>query len=279
LPPGWLGKVHALHLGVQAASGEWLLFTDADVHCRPECLERAVALAVAERLDHLTLWFRLLARSVALRAALLSFGVSLVAMTRPLRVGRPGSKAFFGIGAFNLVRRDALERTPGLAWLRMELADDMAVSRLVVEHGGRSGWRHAHELLELEWYPSLPAMIRGLEKNSYGIFSRFSPLLFAVKLLLALGVSAAPVVALFAGGGCAVIGALALFACFSTYAVASRFMGFGAAEALAGPLLGPPAIFVALLGSALATWRQGGIRWRGTLYPVAELRSGQVVRL
>ena len=55
LPENWLGKVHALHQGVQRASGNWLLFTDADVHFSPEILEKAVSYAQSQRLDHLAL--------------------------------------------------------------------------------------------------------------------------------------------------------------------------------------------------------------------------------
>src|SRR2546423_821839 len=53
LPPGWLGKNHALHVGSAVARGEWILFTDADVHFERDALRRAVRYAVYRRLDHL----------------------------------------------------------------------------------------------------------------------------------------------------------------------------------------------------------------------------------
>jgi glycosyltransferase involved in cell wall biosynthesis len=53
LPEGWLGKNHALADGAEAATGEWILFTDADIHFQPDALRRAVAYARAQTLDHL----------------------------------------------------------------------------------------------------------------------------------------------------------------------------------------------------------------------------------
>src|SRR5262249_27703403 len=53
LPPGWLGKVHALREGLRLAKGEWILFSDADVHLAPSALQKAVALAEARGLDQL----------------------------------------------------------------------------------------------------------------------------------------------------------------------------------------------------------------------------------
>ncbi|MCI5159154.1 MAG: glycosyltransferase family 2 protein, partial [Candidatus Electrothrix sp. AUS1_2] len=58
LPAGWLGKNHALHLGAARATGEYLLFTDADVHYTPDTLRRAVARMETRTLDHLSLIFR-----------------------------------------------------------------------------------------------------------------------------------------------------------------------------------------------------------------------------
>ena len=51
LPAGWLGKTHAMWTAANAATGEWLLFTDADVLFRPDSLRRAMAYAEAENAD------------------------------------------------------------------------------------------------------------------------------------------------------------------------------------------------------------------------------------
>src|SRR6266571_8688262 len=55
LPEGWLGKCHACHLGAGAASGDWILFTDADCWLKPDVIRRALLVAEREGADHLTL--------------------------------------------------------------------------------------------------------------------------------------------------------------------------------------------------------------------------------
>src|SRR5262245_56083515 len=75
LPQGWLGKVHALHRGVEQASGDWLLFTDADVHFGAAILRRAIALVLQQRVDHLALIPRTLQKSFWLELAVNTFGL------------------------------------------------------------------------------------------------------------------------------------------------------------------------------------------------------------
>ncbi|MCB9419139.1 MAG: glycosyltransferase family 2 protein [Ardenticatenaceae bacterium] len=54
LPEGWLGKPHACHHGAAEASGDWLLFTDADTEHTPDGLARAMQYALDHELDGLT---------------------------------------------------------------------------------------------------------------------------------------------------------------------------------------------------------------------------------
>ena len=56
LPEGWLGKNHACHRLGEEASGDWLLFLDADVNVRPELFRDSVGFAVRKRLQLVSLF-------------------------------------------------------------------------------------------------------------------------------------------------------------------------------------------------------------------------------
>lgn len=281
LPPGWLGKVHAMSRGAASARGEWLLFTDADVHFRDQVIERVISVVERERLDHFTLWPSLLGKTVALRAALIAFTTNLLILLRPHRLGGENSRGFVGVGAFNLVRRSALNQTPGLEWLKMEIVDDTGLAKMMVESGFRSSWRSAGESLSVEWYPSISTMIRGLEKNMYGAFSHFRLSVFLIKFVLIIPFILAPYLAVFSfspwwlvASGLLVFGVWWLLSGLTAAAA-----GFGVAEALLAPFVGAGIMFLALARSTWLTLRNGGIRWRGTFYPLKELQAGARLKL
>ncbi|HTE05346.1 MAG TPA: glycosyltransferase, partial [Planctomycetota bacterium] len=107
LPAGWLGKVHAMEVGARAAAGEWLLFTDADVHLAPGALRAAVALCEERGADHLVVLPQIWSSGALLDAVVASFGRLFVLGCRLWAVSDPESTASTGVGAFNLVRRSA----------------------------------------------------------------------------------------------------------------------------------------------------------------------------
>jgi len=177
LPPGWLGKLHAMSEGLRRATGEWILFSDADVHLAPGTIARAVSLAEAQRLDHLSLLPQLDPATWLVDAALASFTRTGLVLGRVWLVSDPRSKVGGSVGAFGLVRRDALERSPGIEHLRLEVADDLALGQMLKSSGSRSALANGRELVRIHWYRSLAELTRGTEKGAAVFDHRLLPAL------------------------------------------------------------------------------------------------------
>jgi glycosyltransferase involved in cell wall biosynthesis len=276
LPPGWLGKNHALWRGAERATGEWLLFTDADVIFAPTSFRRAVAYAVAEGLDHLTLAPLLIARSVVLRAFVAFFGYAFVALWGAYRANDPKSSRGVGIGAFNLVRREAYERIGTMRALSLRPDDDIRLGRRIRAFGFRQRVLNGRDALSVEWYPSLVAAISGLEKSMYASMDyRIVDGVLVVTFIVATMVW--PFIGVVALGG--VDRAL--------LAVAVVCLWLGLAETYRqaiGPIDRSAVIATALFPISAAAFAYAAVRsmilaerrgvcWRGTVYPLAVLRA------
>lgn len=264
LPEGWLGKVHALQVGLEHASGEWILFSDADVHLAPGTLQRLVAWADREGVDHLVCLPGLTGGGPGITATLAGFFRMVFTLSRLWAVERPDSSAAVGAGAFNLFRRAALDRTPGLPWLRMEIGDDMALGVMLKRGGARQRAVVAREAVSLEFYPSLAAMTRALEKNGASAPMPLVVLGCLLLVVLELGWLAGP--SLPAVGLAGAVAAL-------TQLGVCAWLGLPRWPALLPGLGVLPLAWAMIRSSALALVR-GGVRWRGTFYPTAVVRAG-----
>lgn len=271
LPDGWLGKVHAMQRGLACARGEWLLFSDADVHLAPGTLARLVAWAELTGVDHVAALPSVSARGPVLAPALAGFFRLFCGLARLTAVADPRSDAALGCGAFNLVRRSALDRSPGLEWLRMEIGDDVALGLMLKRSGARQAAVVGNRAISLEFYPTFSALVRALEKN--GATAPAPLLLAGVVALVALELGfllglhpSAPPIAL----------ALALFTsalAIATQAVTAGWLGLPRWPALVPGLSILPLGWSVARAAALA-WRRGGVVWRGTFYPTAAIRAG-----
>ena len=275
LPEGWLGKVHAMQRGLERATGEWVLFSDADIHLAPGLLERVIAHAEHEKLDHVSILPTVTCSGALLQATLTSFFRIICTAGRPWAVSDPKSSAAVGIGAFNLVRRSALERTPGLEWLKMEIGDDMALGVMLKRSGARPAVLNGRSEVSLEFYPSLRALTRALEKN--GASAPFPQLFFGNLLLVVLecgllaGVLSGHVpLQLLAMATCAVASGVTLGV--------SHWLGFPRGSALI-PFLGILPLAWAMIRSGVLALMRGGVLWRGTYYPTSTVRAGLRLRL
>jgi glycosyltransferase involved in cell wall biosynthesis len=275
LPDGWLGKNHALQLGAGRATGEILLFTDADIVMEPSTVARAVGYLERERLDHVAV-----APELKMPGPLLDlfggvFAVFFAQYARPWLARDPRSSAHIGIGAFNMVRARAYHAAGGHAPIAMRPDDDMKLGKLLKQNGFRQDVLFGRGLVSVEWYSSFGEVVRGLEKNSFaGLDYSVVRVVGSAVVLLALNVL--PWVALLLTSGAAWwLNAGSVLLMVALFAASSRASG-------ANPLLGvgfPIAtlLFIYILVRAtVLTLRNGGIRWRDTHYPLEQLRANRV---
>ncbi|MGC1289647.1 MAG: glycosyltransferase [Candidatus Acidiferrales bacterium] len=274
LPAGWLGKPHALAMAYEKAGGDWLVFTDADVQFEPDLLRRALAVVEQERADHLTLLVRLDLRGFWEPVALGYLGAGF-ALMRPWKTKEPKSNAYMGVGAFQMIRRATYEAIGTHRRLAMEVVDDMKLGKLVKVGGFRSMVAPSEHLVHVRWQEGFGNIVKGLTKNMFaGMgYSSFMALSVACNTLL---LSVAPVLGvIFARGAAqiaaaaAVIAAMIFEAQLMPRARASRW--FGVTHAL-----GALVIVYIILRSMVVTLGRGGVVWRGTFYPLEELKRGQV---
>lgn len=271
LPDGWLGKVHAMHRGLARARGEWVLFSDADVHLAPGTLARIVAWAERTGVDHVAALPSFTARGPLLAPALAGFFRMFCGLARLPSAADPRSSVAVGSGAFNLVRRAALDRSPGLEWLKMEIGDDVALGLMLKRSGARQAVVVGDGFISLAFYPTVGALVRALEKN--GATAPAPLLLAAVVALVALELGslaallpAAPPVAL-------ALMLVTLALAVTAQAITSRWLGLPRWPALV-PFLAVFPLGWAVARAAVLAQVRGGVRWRGTFYPTETLRAG-----
>jgi glycosyltransferase involved in cell wall biosynthesis len=274
LPEGWLGKPHALHLAIQQARGLWLLLTDGDVRFEPEALERALRMALREQADHLVLMPTMDGQNWAEAAMHATIQALSLHAFRMWRVPDPKSRDFFGVGGFTLVRRQKLEELGGMERLRMEVVEDVAIGYLVKRSGGRSVIAIGRGLVRIHWIEGFFGIVKNFEKNGFaGLRYRVG-----VALGLSLGIAGHALVPLdalrhgpwgVAAGMLSYLGiGLAFLACRRIHGVSPLLAFFFAPCALVEAW--------AFFRSTMLTILRGGVVWRGTFYPLADLRRNAI---
>lgn len=274
LPEGWLGKNHALAEGSTNASGDWILFTDADVHFQPGTLQRAIAYARAQTLDHLAAVPALVEHGHWYGSCINAFSVAFTVAGRPWQIPDPRSRAFGGIGAFNLVRTSTYRKLGGHVPIHLRPDDDIKLGKLM-KSGGFSELVLGGGAISVSWYKNVREMILGLTKNSYAAadYRWWVPPVSTAAVALGL---LWPFVALFVTTGpawwcyLATIGVMFGLGCDQ-----ARFTG---GRWWYGFLLPVGMVLMSFIvwRSMVVTHWTGGITWRGTFYPLAHLKNNRL---
>jgi hypothetical protein len=270
LPPGWMGKAHALALGARRARAQWLLFTDGDMQFDARAVALGLGYALAARADHVVLLFTLELESIAEAAVFAAFQALSGWNFRLWKVADPKARDFFGAGGFNLVRRAVYEQVGGFEGLRMEVVEDLRLGWKIKRAGFAQRIVTGTGLVNIRWINGALGIVGLLEKNGFAAV-RYS---VGLALVAFVGFGAQivlPLAALVIGGCTAVAGVLTYAFIALTYAANRRVTQVSPWVAmLFAPATG--ILLFAFVRSMVLTIRRGGVVWRGTLYPLDELR-------
>jgi cellulose synthase/poly-beta-1,6-N-acetylglucosamine synthase-like glycosyltransferase len=275
LPTGWLGKTHAMWTAGKQASGDWLLFTDADVLFKPDALRRALVYAESERADHVVLFPRMIMKRPGEKMMIAFFQTLFVFGHRPWKVAEPDTKDHMGVGAFNMIRREVYEAIGTYQALRFEVLDDMKLGKVVKTAGHAQRNVFGEDLISIRWAKGALGVVRNLTKNFFAVMSFQWPRALISCFALAF-LNLMPFLGVFLAHGWAKVPyAIALLSMFLIYYGMSSMSSVPSYYFFLHPV--STLLFVyTMLRSMMVTLWHGGVTWRGTKYPLEELKRGLV---
>jgi hypothetical protein len=214
-------------------------------------------------------------RSLLLNAFVVAFLLWLVAYLRPWKARDPRSRHFVGVGAFNLVRMATYLAADGHESIRLRPDDDIKLGKVLKRSGARQDVLSGRGMVSVEWYSSLGEAVEGLMKNSFAVV-QYHPLLGVLGALLIAGLGVGPLLAvLFGSGTPRLLGGIAAVFQLGLHLRAARESGAPYRTASLYPVMSLLLAWIVLRAMTL-TMVRGGIVWRGTFYPLAELRRNRV---
>ncbi len=265
LPEGWTGKLWALNQGVAraaATSASFYWFTDADIVHAPKTLRRLVSRAENGKLDIASLMVLLPAETTVERLLIPPFLFFFLKLYPPRWIANPNARTAGAAGGCILLRREAVERSGGLAAIRGEVIDDCALARAVKKSGGKIWMGLTRASQSLRGYGTF-GEIRDMVARTAFTQLRYSSLLLLGTLLGMFLTYLAPVALLFAKNLVAIAFGISAWALMSlSFLPTLRFYRM---SALWAPLLPLAAGFYsyATWVAAVRYWLGRGGQWKG----------------
>jgi glycosyltransferase involved in cell wall biosynthesis len=168
LPQGWNGKQWGCERMGQAAHGQWVLFTDADVRFERDCVARTLARAESLGADLLSTAPRQVTGSWAEHAVIPLISFVLLSYLPMARMRATTSPAASGAcGQFILARRDAWLASGGHAAFRASMHDGIKMPRAFRRAGFRTDLFDGTDLVQCRMYRGFGQVWRGFAKNAY----------------------------------------------------------------------------------------------------------------
>jgi len=268
LPPGWVGKNWACWNGAQRASGEWLLFMDADVRTHPATVRTALGWALRERADLATIAPRIDMESFWERLILPFYVQVVLTYFRTPHVNRPRSRTAMANGQFWLTPRSVYEAEGGHDAIRSIVLEDVAIARRYRADGRTLRVAWAPAVAETRMYRNRREMFEGLLKNVHGTEFSSARLLGSIAGLVGLfllPLALLPLGLLVGSLALTALGGFLYVALFGKHVVFSRAIGAPWYYGLLFPV--SVGYYVVLCSTSLSRGlRRKGVAWKGRSY-------------
>jgi hopene-associated glycosyltransferase HpnB len=265
LPPGWSGKLWALHQGIEAArefSPDFFLLADADVVHAPGNLRALASLAETGNYDMASLMVKLHCSSLAERALIPAFVFFFLMLYPPAWIADPRRKTAGAAGGCILIRPQALWRAGGMEAIRGEIIDDCALARRVKLSGGHLWLGLACQSASIRPYTSFGNIGRMISRAAFNQLRHSTPLLVVALLGLAVTYVAPPMLLLARQVVPAALAICAWLLMALSYLSMVRFYRLNPLWSFALPAI---ALFYmgCTLHSAFKFWSGRGGEWKG----------------
>ncbi len=273
LPDGWLGKLNALQKGVEASTGEWLLFSDADIVVSDGVMEQVMAYAVGNDLHHVAMLPSFYPISFLADAGVSAIIRTVIFGSQPWKIGKKDSKWATGSGSFNLVKRSMLEKIGGFESLKMEVIDDIALGQKLQKAGARPGMIFGRELVNVKWYDSTKDLFNGVGRTLFAGMGRFSGLRLTLIALFPYFFDMLPYFLFLSDSVYIRTVAITTILVSVTVEYALNIHLGRSIVSVLFPPIGHTMAFAICIYSAVVNSIRGGINWKGTFYDSKTLRE------
>jgi glycosyltransferase involved in cell wall biosynthesis len=167
LPDGWVGKNHALWVGVRQAKSPWLLFTDADAEHERDSVARALQIAKEQGAALVSFSPEQITETWYERALIPFIYLRLAKRFSYENVNDPNSPAAAANGQFLMMRRDVYDAIGGHSGVAGEVLEDVALAMRVKAAGHRISFGSGKGIVRVRMYRSFREMWQGWKKNLY----------------------------------------------------------------------------------------------------------------
>jgi len=278
-PNGWIGKNWACMEGYKKATGELLLFTDADTKHAKNVISLAVSHLLTFNLDALTAMPKLVPIDFWTKITLPMISTFLHTRFSAVRVNDPSKKTGYFFGSFFIIKQKTYEEVGTHEGVKQEIIEDGALGKKVKDSGYKMKMVRGDHLIDAVWARDKSTLWNGLKRLMIPLYLQSHRIavgiFFAVLFLLFMPfpILAYSSILAFETLSNSMVFVSALIASILIYTGAvievKKGLHLKLIYALFGPL-GSLVVVLGFLGGLLQAKKDSSISWRGRTYSMKD---------